>query len=147
MCPVCTVTVVAGLGVSRFLGIDDVITSLWIGAFVLSVSFITIAWIAKKWPRSLINNYGVLIITLVYFLVLIPLVLNKSIGISTNTLWGIDKIILGTFIGSLVFLLGIFLDKRVREIYKKQFFSFQRVVFPVLALIITSFIFYLITND
>lgn len=135
------------MGVSRFLGIDDVITSLWIGAFVLSVSFITIAWIAKKWPRSLINNYGVLIITLVYFLVLIPLVLNKSIGISTNTLWGIDKIILGTFIGSLVFLLGIFLDKRVREIYKKQFFSFQRVVFPVLALIITSFIFYLITND
>ena len=32
ICPVCTVAVGAGIGLSRWLGIDDSITGLWIGA-------------------------------------------------------------------------------------------------------------------
>ena len=57
MCPLCTVTVVAGLGISRLLGIDDVVSAIWIGALILSLSFVTIAWIAKKWPKLRIENW------------------------------------------------------------------------------------------
>jgi hypothetical protein len=144
MCPVCTVTVIAGLGLSRLLGIDDLITSLWIGALILSFSFITINWIDKKWPKLTINNYQLLIIAIMYLLVLIPLKLNHSIGILQNTLWGIDKILLGTGIGSIAFLLGIGADKYQRVGHKKIFFPFQKVVFPVLVLLITSLVFYFI---
>jgi hypothetical protein len=152
MCPICTVTVIAGLGISRLLGIDDLITSLWIGGFILSFSFVTIDWIHKKWPKLLIahgvmqSNYKLLIIVLMYLLVLIPLKLNRSIGIALNRLWGIDKIILGTIVGSIVFLIGIWADKYERKIRKKVLFPFQKVVFPVLALLITSLIFYFITR-
>jgi len=146
MCPICTVTVVAGLGLSRLLGIDDAVISLWIGAFILSFSFITIDWIEKKWPKIKIKRFTVPVIALMYALVLIPLYLDHSIGIPRNTLWGIDKIILGTVIGSAVFLLGAWADKKERKIRGKQLFKFQKVVFPVACLIIVSLAFYFITK-
>ena len=77
-----------------------------------------------------------------YLLVLIPLKLNNTIGIAQNTLWGIDKILLGTIVGSIVFLIGIWADKKVRKIKGKQLFIYQKVVFPVISLVITSLLIY-----
>jgi len=142
MCPVCTITVIAGLGISRLLGIDDLLTSIWIGAFILSFSFVTLEWINKKWPKILIERFTLPIIALVYLLVLIPLKLNHSIGVVGNILWGTDKIILGTVIGSLVFLIGVGADKLQRKKFKKIFFPFQKVASPVLALLIITIIFF-----
>ena len=146
MCPVCTVTVIAGLGISRLLGIDDSLTSLWIGAFILSFSFITIDWIEKKWPKLKIKRFTVPIIALMYLLVLIPLKTTGSIGISGNTLWGIDKIILGTMVGSLFFLAGAWADKKERKMRGKQLFPYQKVAFPIISLILASAVFFLLTK-
>lgn len=146
MCPICTVTVVAGLGISRLLGIDDLLTSLWIGAFILSFSFVTIDWINKKWPKLLAIRYSLPTIVLMYLLVLVPLKWSGSIGIHRNTFWGIDKVILGTAIGSVVFLIGVWADKYQRKRFKKIFFPYQKVVFPVTALILATLAFYLITK-
>jgi hypothetical protein len=147
MCPVCTVGVVAGLGISRLLGIDDVVSAIWIGAFILSFSFITIDWIAKKWPRLMANYYSLPTIVVIYLFVLIPLKLDGTIGIVGNSLWGVDKVILGIIIGSLTLLLGGYADKYQRKKFGKIFFNFQRVVFPIVALIISSVIFYYITRQ
>ncbi|KKS95800.1 MAG: hypothetical protein UV71_C0003G0034 [Microgenomates group bacterium GW2011_GWC1_43_13] len=145
MCPVCTVTVIAGLGISRLLGIDDLITAIWIGGLILSLSFITIDWIKKKWPKLKLKYYYFPTFILMYLFVFIPFKLNGTIGIVRNTMWGVDKIILGIIIGSAALLLGVLTDKYQRVKFKKIFFPFQKVFFPVLALIITSLIFYLIT--
>jgi hypothetical protein len=146
MCPVCTVTVIAGLGLSRLLGIDDTVISIWIGAFILSFSFITIDWIEKRWPKLGIKRFTIPTVVLMYFLVLVPLKLNNSIGLPLNRLWGIDKIILGTIIGSLLFIFGAWADKKIRKIKGKQLFQFQKVVFPVILLVISSFVFYFLTK-
>lgn len=146
MCPICTVTVIAGLGLSRLLGIDDIVISLWIGAFILSFSFITIDWVEKKWPKLRFKRFTIPTIILMYLLVLVPLKMDGSIGIPGNTLWGIDKIVLGIIIGSIVFLLGAWADKRVRKIKGHQLFKFQKVVFPVVGIIITSLVFFFITK-
>lgn len=146
MCPVCTVTVVAGLGLSRLLGIDDVIISIWIGALILSLSYVTYNWISKKWPRFQNIYYLVLTAIIMYAFTIIPLLLNGSIGMKTNCLWNIDKILLGISIGSVTFLLGVWADKKERKIKNKQLFPYQKVVFPVALLIIVSIIFYFITK-
>jgi hypothetical protein len=152
MCPVCTVTVIAGLGISRLLGIDDLVSSIWIGGFILSFSFITIDWIKKrKWfvrfnSSSVRQFISPAIIIAMYLFVLVPLKLSHTIGIALNRLWGIDKIILGTAIGSIAFLSGMWADKKVREVKGKQLFIYQKVVFPILALIITSLIFFFVTR-
>jgi hypothetical protein len=161
MCPVCTVTVIAGLGVSRLLGIDDLITSLWIGGLILSLSFITIDWIEKsKWREKIYKHVcrfkcGMTenqalkfwVIFLMYALVVIPLLFNHTIGITGNTLWGIDKIFLGIVVGSVVFLIGIWADKSVRKSRDgRQLFHFQKVVFPVLSLILASVVGFILTK-
>jgi fructose-specific phosphotransferase system IIC component len=81
-----------------------------------------------------------------YLFVLVPLKLGGTIGILRNTIWGIDKIIFGIIIGSIVFLIGVWADKFQRKKFKKIFFPFQKVVFPVLALFITSLVFYFVTK-
>jgi hypothetical protein len=146
MCPICTVTVVAGLGISRMLGIDDLITSLWIGGFILSFTFITNDWIKRKWPKIDSNYYYYPMFALMYLFVLIPFKMNGTIGIAKNTFWGIDKIILGIAIGSVVFIIGALADKLQRKRFKKIFFPFQKVIFPVVALLITSVIFWFATK-
>jgi len=82
-----------------------------------------------------------------YLLVLIPLKINNSIGIVGNRLWGIDKVVLGTAVGSIFFLIGIWADKKVRKVSDKQLFPYQKVVFPVLSLIITSVAFFFLTKN
>ena len=152
VCPVCTVAVIAGLGVSRAFGIDDIVTSIWIGGLILSTSFWLIDWVKKKKlldkikDRKMISWINFSMIILMYLLVLIPLKLDHAIGITLNRLWGIDKIILGVIIGSVVFLAGMWLDKKVRKLKGKQLFIYQKVVFPVTALIISSLVFYFVTK-
>lgn len=139
------------------MGIDDLISSIWIGGLILSLSFITASWIEKsKWREKIYKHLckfkcgltehqslHVLIVGSMYALGLTPLFLNRTIGIKGNTFWGIDKIILGIAVGSLVFLLGIWADKKVRKSREgKQLFIFQKVAFPVLSLLATSVIFW-----
>lgn len=140
VCPICTVAVAAGLGLSRYLGIDDAVSSLWIGGIILSVSFWSIDWLTKKKINFKYRN--ILVFIFWYGLTLIPLQLTGIMGHPFNTVLGIDKILFGTVVGSVFFLLGILADKKVREKRGKQLFAFQRVVFPVVALAIISLVIY-----
>ena len=140
VCPICTVAVAAGLGLSRYLGIDDAVSSLWIGGIILSVSFWSIDWLTKKKINFKYRN--ILVFIFWYGLTLIPLQLTGIMGHPFNTVLGIDKILFGTVVGSVFFLLGILADKKVREKKGKQLFAFQKVVFPVVALAIISLVIY-----
>ena len=77
-----------------------------------------------------------------YGLTLVPLQLTGIMGHPFNTILGIDKILFGTAVGSVFFLLGIWADKKVREKRGKQLFLYQKVVFPVVALAIISLVIY-----
>lgn len=118
------------------MGIDDLITGVWIGAFILSFSFVTINWISKKWPKLKIGNWKLAIIASMYVLALLPLAKAPTIS----------RILYGTTVGSVAFLAGVYADKFQRKRYAKIFFPFQKVVFPVVALLITSLIFYFATK-
>ncbi len=144
VCPVCTVAVVAGLGLSRWLGIDDTISGVWIGGLILSVSFWLSGWAKKK--NIKIPYLTLIAIFVTYLLVFLPLQATGITGHPFNKLWGIDKLFLGSMVGSGVFLVGIAFDKIERKLKEKQFFPFQKVVFPVLSLVIASIIFALITK-
>ena len=48
VCPVCTVAVAAGLGISRWIGIDDAVTGVWVGGLILSSGLWMADWIKKR---------------------------------------------------------------------------------------------------
>ncbi|MEK7550937.1 MAG: hypothetical protein AAB535_04115 [Patescibacteria group bacterium] len=142
VCPICTVAVGAGLGFSRYLGIDDSVSGIWVGGLILSSSFWLIDYLKKKSPKFSIFNFQFLIILLMYIFVFLPLWKTSVIGHPFNTVLGIDKLIFGTILGTAAFLLGMFADKKVRQVKSKQLFAYQKVVFPVIALIVTSLVVY-----
>ncbi len=148
-CPVCIVAVGAGLGLSRFLGVDDTVSGIWIGGLLLATSLWFADWLRKKIKKLESVNFLALqiVITLItYALVMIPLWHSEIIGHPFNKIWGIDKLIFGTFWGTFIFLKALWLDKKVRQIKGKQLFNFQKVVFPMSLLFLGSLIMFFITR-
>ncbi len=147
ICPLCTVAVGAGVGFSRSLGIDDSIVGVWIGGLLVSSSMWLIEWLRKK---KIIKKDNELYLTIGIFLVMyalaiIPLRLNGTIGHPLNVLAGMDKILLGIIIGSVVFFsmgrLHFFLTKRNKE---KVYFPYQKVVLPLGGLLLATILLYFI---
>lgn len=144
VCPVCTVAVAAGLGISRWIGIDDSVTGVWIGGLILSSGLWLADWIGKK--KWKVPHPKFLSVLLMALFVIPPLYWSKMIGLSGNTLLGIDKVLLGTIVGSIIFLIGVGIDKWLRTTNSgKVYIYYQKVIVPVFLLSIISFIFYLIT--
>jgi hypothetical protein len=144
VCPVCTVAVGAGLGLCRFLGIDDTVSGIWIGGLILSSGLWLADFLKKKnWQIKYLDFWSVVFFGL---MVVLPLVFMGLIGLPANKLWGIDKLLLGMGVGAGVFLLGVWADKFLRRKNNgKVYIYYQKVILPVLFLTIASFIFYQLT--
>lgn len=142
ICPICTFTVGAGVGLSRYLGIDDAITGLWIGGLIVSMITWTEDWLEKRnirfKGRIFINILGY------YALIIIPLYYAGIIG---DPLKGLDKLIFGIIGGSIAFWFGASWYYYLKEKNKgRAYFPFQKVVMPVSPLIILSIIYYFLTK-
>ncbi len=146
ICPVCVVAVGAGLGLSEYLGIDDTIAGVWIGGMLVSLIAWTINWFNKKnWTFGNKDLRDVLTTIIYYVMVIWPLLSKDLIGHPWNKLFGIDKLALGIAIGSLGFLAATLWYNNIKKKNGGHAqFPFQKVVWPVGALIILSFVFYLL---
>jgi len=141
VCPVCTVAVAGMLGLSRWLGVDDFITSLWIGGLALSVTAWSWNYLKKRDKLSGLN--GALAFIAVYAATFVPLYWLKYIGAPLNKIWGQDKIVMGIIAGTVVFWLGTFLNSALKKRNEgKVYVKFQRVILPVSFLLIASFAYY-----
>jgi len=143
ICIICTAAVSAGVGLSRWLGVDDAITGLWVGGLMVSISLWTINWLNGK----KIKFFGrqPLVFISYYVMIIWPLFHYNIIGHPLNKLWGIDKLILGIIIGTLVFPAAILFNEYLKKKNNnKVYFPFQKVVVPVGILAILSLAFYLI---
>ena len=146
VCPICTLAVGAGVGFSRWLGIDDVITGIWIGALLVSITIWTINWMNKK--NYIFKGRKILITLSYYLIIIIPLYWKGIMGHYFNKILGIDKLLFGIVMGSLVFLGSVWwYEKMKKENNGKSYFPFQKVVMPVGVLAIFSAIFYFITRS
>ena len=145
VCPVCVVAIGAGLGLSRWFGIDDVISSIWIGAFLFAITSWTLSYMKKKnWSFT---DDGIVITLLYLVLTFIPLYYAGIVGHPLNKIFGIDKIIFGSVIGTVAFVLSNILHKKLKDRNNgKSYFPYQKVVVPVVILLVTSLILYLLTT-
>ena len=144
-CPICTVAVAGGVGLSRWLGIDDTVTGIWIGALVVSAIMWTNNWLASRGVEF--PGFKIVTALLYYAMVFIPFYKYEILGHKMNRLWGIDKLALGTAIGSVAFLLGVFSYNLIKQKRGKAHFHFQKIVMSILPAVILSVVFYFITRS
>ncbi len=145
VCPVCTVAVGAGLEGARLLGVDDVITGIWAGGLTLSLFFWTAGWLKKRGVSSVLWQIVVPFVVLYGLLGMVYLMPDVVFG--ANTLWGIDKFLLGIIVGTVAFYMGArwyIKIKRANGGHAK--FAFQKVVVPLFFLAVMTLIFWLITK-
>lgn len=145
-CPVCTLAVGGALVLLERYGVDNTISGLWIGGFLLSSSLWAIKWIRKReWG---FNGVSPLIIILFYGMLILPLYSKDIIGAFDNMIWDVDKTLLGIATGSIFFYFGHWLHLQIKAANGgKSRFIFQSTVVPVIALALLSIVFYLITRD
>ncbi len=145
VCPVCTVAVGAGLEGARLLGVDDVITGIWAGGLTLSLFFWTAGWLKRRG----VNNIWLQIVLplVVCYGLLAAVYLMPDVRFGANTLWGIDKFLMGVIVGTVAFYLGArWYVKIKRDNGGHAKFAFQKVVVPLSFLLVATAIFWLITK-
>ena len=145
-CAVCTVAIAGGLGISRMLGVDDMVVGVWVGAGMFALAQWTVYYFEKK----NINNIFVKALCYIgWYSLIIPLYLGKnpSIVFNLKTVIGIDSFVFSIIIGSSVLFGSAKLYYYMKEKNGgKPHFPFEKVVLPVVSLIITSLIFFLTTR-
>lgn len=148
VCPVCAIAVGAGIGFSRWLGIDDTVTGLWVGGLTVSLIMWTISWFKKK--NISFKGRDLITVLVYYLLIVVPLYFLNFIGNPLNVLCGcsvFDKLVVGIIVGSLGFWFSANYYEDLKEKNNgRAYFPFQKVVMPVGLLLILSFVFYLLTK-
>ena len=141
VCPVCTVAVGAGLEGALLLGVDDVITGIWAGGLTLSLFFWTAGWLKK---RGVTNPLWQIVVPFVgYYALLGALYFMPGVlTFGANTLWGMDRFLLGVVVGTIAFWLGArWYVKIKRDNGGHARFAFQKVVVPLSFLMIATAVF------
>lgn len=124
-CPICVVTVGGGMLIAEKLGIDDLLVSIWIAALNVALSF----WLAPKIKIKFLNNPFIL--TLIMFVsTLLYFQFTDQIGVSSNSVLGIDKIIFGQTLGLISMIGGNYLYQFVKAKLGHTPFPYAKVAFP-----------------
>jgi hypothetical protein len=138
MCgPLCPITIAGGLWLSRILGIDDLTLGLWIGALILSVAVQINKYLIKKGKNFPLSFWVILIVlTLLSFL---PIYSKLD---WVNVFCGLPRVISGSILGMVVLALSDWLNNWFLKKYHegKVYFPYQRVIVPIIFLILSSFL-------
>ncbi len=146
ICPVCTVAVTAGVCLSRWLGIDDIISGLWIGGFAVSMIYWTLGWLDKKNYRF--RGRTVATVIAYFAMITIPLYYAGLLGspLEIAHICGIDRLLVGIIVGSLGFWSTAewyyYLKAKNND---RAHFPYQKVAMPVGILLLLSLIYYFLT--
>ena len=140
MCPICTVGLAAGVGLSRWLKVDDVISGLWIGALILALSIWTFNWLLKKREKK---PLWVLLFCIVfwYLLTFVPFYYTGLLDTECQKILGLNRLVFGAGLGIVMAAVALKIENFARKgTEKKRLFPFQKVIIPIVILLITSFI-------
>jgi hypothetical protein len=147
VCPLCTLAVGAGLGLSRWLGIDDAVSGLWIGALLLSLTIWTINWLKGK--NIKFRFMGIAVGLLYFGLTIGSLFFASIVGNPVAFLCSCfkDKLLIGIIAGTSAFYFGATLYEYLKANNGgKAYFPFQKVAMPIAPILVLSIVFYLLTR-
>jgi hypothetical protein len=141
-CPLCVAGAAAGVTLTRWIGVDDSITGVWIGALLGSMSLWFSSWILIKSERLRKWKLRPVIKPFIYILVFATTLWSFyqfKLIIRMSQLFGLDKLTFGMLAGSILFY-------TIDLIKIKHYFNYQRIVISLGLLSILSLIIYILIN-
>ena len=156
-CPLCTAAAAGGVAIARFYGVDDSIVGLLLGAVIVSTALWFGKWMKKKDYGFVIPEFILVIASFLVFAIpfyYTGLITNidmvKSMPEHHSMLGlgvlGIDKLLAGMIIGSLAVWEAFALSDSIKKKRGKVLWDYQGLSFMIIALIILSLIFWILTK-
>lgn len=139
-CPICAIAVGNGVILARFWGLNDIIVGIWVGAFVVSMGL----WVHKLLKKKYIPLQEFVFTILSFAATAIPFYFAGLIGNPMYVKWGIDMLLLGMVVGTVLTVAGFEISKLVKAKRGKTLIPFQTIIFTVVLLAIASLIFWLV---
>ena len=142
-CPLCTAATGAAVAATRFYGVDDLAVGVFIGGFILSTSF----WFDRILRKRNKNNeyiplQGIVLTLSGLVLTILTFVWGNLVGSDLPSLFGINKLILGTVVGTVVAFGAFEFHKILRSNLNKNIIPYQGIVFTLFSLILVNIGFY-----
>ncbi len=141
-CPLCVAGAAAGITLTRWVGVDDSITGVWVAALLGSMSFWFMSWLLirseglRKW------KYRIALKPLIYILVFASTLWSFykfQLIIRMSQLFGLDKLTFGMVSGGILFYL-------IDAIRIKHYFPYQRIAISLGSMTILSLAIYIMIN-
>lgn len=151
-CPLCTAAVGAAAVSAKYYGLDISIIGLLIGAFGISTGL----WVGLKIRKQyfkfqllaiVLGSFLLTVMPLLYLsndYVYLPLLLFGQAGSFLNSVYWINKVLLGSIIGGLVTLFAYYLHVYIKKINGKVLFPFQGVALTLTFLFVSGLSMYFI---
>lgn len=125
-CPVCIVTVGGGLFIAEKLGIDSFLVSIWLSALNCAIAY----YLATKFKKSILKS-GYFWSIIFYLMTVFYLDISRQL----------DSSLIGLSIGLIIAIFAIQLDQIIKNLnHGKVLFYYQKVIIPLVILIITTII-------
>ncbi len=149
-CPLCAAATAGGVAATRLLGVDDTVTGTFVGGFVVSTGLWFNNWLRKKKNGGEFLPFQTAIVLLlsVAFTIL-TFYMAKLIGSPDPAyrIFGIDKLVLGTLVGTAVTIGAFELHKRIKAANNgKVLMPFQGIIVTLLLLAATGAVFFFVTR-
>ena len=141
-CPLCVAGAAAGVTLTRWIGVDDSITGVWIGALLGSASFWFSSWLLLKSEKIRKWKFRSVVKPLVYVLVFASTLWSFyqfRLIIRMSQIFGLDKLTFGMLSGSILFYI-------IDLIKIKHYFSYQNIVISLGLMTILSLVIYILIN-
>jgi hypothetical protein len=139
VCPVCTVMIASGLGISKLLGVSDCVVAVWFGAMLFAFCQIWVSFFRKKNTDRSYLSWLTYILT---YCSIIPLYFgeNSLLVFNLKKVFGVDEFIFFTATGSLILFLSSKFYQQLKNKNGRPHFPFEKVVLPIATLFIFSIV-------
>lgn len=145
-CPLCTAATGAAVATARWFGVDDLIVGTFFGGFIISSSLWFNNIIKKKNKGEEFIAYQSWLIIL--FSLASTIFAYYALGLLNLTppyvIFGIDKILLGTMIGSFITLFAFYFHEFLKKVNgNKNYIPFQAIILSLFILSLASISYYI----
>ncbi len=140
-CPLCVAGAAAGVTLTRWVGVDDSITGVWIGALLGATSLWFFSWLSTK-KIKFVEKSNLIIKQFIYLVIFASTIWSFyqfKLVIRMSQIFGLDKLTFGILTGGILFYL-------IDLIKIKHYFNYQKIVISLGGMTILSLLIYILIN-